>query len=45
MVKEEKMCKQEELNQKVKEINEKFKEHNRLVKMSDDELVDELINL
>lgn len=36
---------QKELNEKVKEINEKFKERNRLIRLSEEELRDEVMKL
>lgn len=36
---------QEELNKKIEEINKPFKEHNRIVKLSDTELLSELIGV
>jgi len=39
------MCNQEELNKKIEEINKPLKEHNRIIKLSENELIDELIGV
>jgi hypothetical protein len=40
-----KMINQEELNKKVKEINKPFKEHNRIQRLSEEDLLDEILKI